>query len=53
MSLETVILLNAILDTIVISGILALAAWAIRTDRCTDRAEVRSLPRRERTRLAA
>ncbi|HZT16860.1 MAG TPA: hypothetical protein VFA19_13020 [Gaiellaceae bacterium] len=53
MNLETVILLNAILDTIVVSGILALAAWAIRTDRRIERPQVRSLPRREQDRLAA
>jgi hypothetical protein len=53
MSLETVIILNAILDTLVVSGILALAAWAIRADRSTQRAQVRALPRREARRLAA
>ncbi len=53
MSLETVILLNAILDVIVVSGILALAAWAIRTDRCLERPTVRMLPQREQRRLAA
>lgn len=53
MSLEAVTILNAILDVLVVSCILALSAWAIRADRGFARAEVRARPRRERDRLAA